>query len=85
MEIGHDFNFVNGAFDTKQGELVAVQKNKYKEVHLCFKANMNIPFAKIKLHSADRFESADKVMNDAYQLATEIARRFNEFPKEKKL
>lgn len=85
MEIGHKFDFVEGDFDTKKGKLIAVPHMKYNEVHLCFKANMNIPFAKIKLYSGDKFSTAEKVSEDAYKLAEEIARRFNEFPEEYKL
>ena len=84
MEIKHKFEFVQGNFDTKTGELIAVQKRKYGEVLLCVKSNMHIPVARIKLHSKDLGIDADAVLEDAYNLATEIARRWNEFPEENK-
>ena len=85
MKINHRIRFVEGGFDTVEGELKAVQHTKYREVHLCFKANnANIPIARIKLYSRDLFVETDAVMEDAYKLANEIVRRFNEFPKELK-
>ncbi|AFR36265.1 hypothetical protein B739_1674 [Riemerella anatipestifer RA-CH-1] len=45
---------------------------------------MNIPFATVKLHSEDTFGEAKLVADDAYNLAKEICRRFNEFPAELK-
>ncbi len=79
MEINHKIEFVDGPFDTDTGKLIAVQNPKYGSVTLCFKANMNIPFAKIKLHSNDLAVDADAVLDDAYNLAEEIARRWNEY------
>ena len=38
---------------------------------------MNIPFACIRLHTRDRAVDADAVLNDAYTLGQEIARRWN--------
>ncbi len=84
MKINQKFKFVNGNFDTKKGELIAVPSSKYNEVHLCFKGNMHVPFARIKLHSRDTFGDAQEVYKDAENLANEIARRFNEFPEERK-
>lgn len=77
MKIKHKFEFVEGNFDTQTGKLIAVCRDKYAEVELCFKENMNIPFAKIKLYSRDRFIDAKETMDDAYALATEIADRWN--------
>lgn len=85
MEIKQKFNFVEGNFDTIQGELVCVMKEKYTEVTLCFKENMYIPFAKIKLYSKDLYVDAKEVMDDAYKLGNEICRRWNEFEQSKKL
>lgn len=84
MEISHRIEYVEGDFDTLTGELVAVQNPKYGSVCLCFKENMNITFAEIKLHSKDLAIDADAVLDSAYSLANEIARRFNEFPKDLK-
>lgn len=79
MEINHKFEHVNGAFETETGKLVCVGKQKYGEVMLCFKANMNIPFATIKLYSKDLASHADATFEDAYKLGKEICRRWNEF------
>lgn len=84
MEISHKIQYVEGDFDTIAGELVAVKNPKYGSVCLCFRANMNISFAEIKLHSRDLAIDADAVIDSAYNLANEIARRFNDFPKELK-
>lgn len=84
MEISHKIEFVQGPFETKTGQLVAVMKRKYGDVHLCFEANMNITFAKIKLFSSDLAVDADATMESAYALGNEIARRFNEFPEDLK-
>lgn len=81
MEINHKFDFVEGSFDTETGKLVAVCQDKYADVSLCFKTNMNVPFAKIKLYSKDRFIDAKETMDDAYRLAKEIADRWNSHSK----
>lgn len=77
MKINQKIDFVEGAFDTETGELICVEKHKYGEVTLCFKENMNIPFARIKLHSKNSLGAAKAVMEDAYQLGEEICRRWN--------
>jgi len=79
MEINHKIEFVSGPFDTDTGELVCVKFPKYGRIELCFKASMNIPFARIQLHSRDRAIDADAVLEDAYRLGCEIARRWNGF------
>lgn len=81
MLINQKFDFVEGAFDTETGELVCVRKDKYAEVTLCFKENMFIPFARIKLHSEDTFGKAKETMDDAYKLGKEICERWNAFKK----
>ena len=81
MEINHKIQFVEGAFETDTDELICTGSRKYGEVNLCFKANMHVPFAKIKLHSRDRFIDADAVFNDAMKLGNEIAERWNAFKK----
>lgn len=80
MDIKHRIADVTGAFNTDTGRLVCVPLPKYCEVLLCFKAQMNIPFAKIKLHTEDRYFDASAVFSDATALGTEIAARWNEFP-----
>jgi hypothetical protein len=80
MEIHHRFEFVSGHFETDTGELIAVKNPKYGEVHLCFKDTWNIPFARIRLHSKDLFIDAKAVLDDAYNLAQEIAHRWNTHP-----
>lgn len=79
MEIDHKFDFVEGTFDTETGELICVRIDKYCEVKLCFKSNMHIPFAKIKLHSRDTYGDAKSVIDDAYNLGNEICKRWNAF------
>ena len=84
MDINHRIEFVDGAFDTINGKLVCVKSPKYGQVHLCFKEQMNIAFAKIVLHSNNRAVDADAVIDDAYNLGCEITRRWNEFEPENK-
>jgi len=78
MEINQNFDFVDGAFDTVDGELICVIKDKYNSVELCFKENMNIPFASIRLYSKETYQESKKVLDDAYNLGEEICRRWNE-------
>lgn len=78
MKIKSKFRFVEGDFDTKSGEIVCVKKHKYSSVDLCFKANMNIPFASIQLHSSDTLMDAQEVYEGACTLGDEIVRRWNE-------
>lgn len=80
MEINQKWDFVEGSFDTKDIKMVCVPHKKYGEVSLCLKSNMNITFAKIKLHSKDLAVDADAVFDDAVKFGEEIARRWNEFP-----
>lgn len=82
MEINHKIEFVEGPFDTETGKMVCVGKKKHGEVLLCFHGNMNIPFARIKLHSKDLAIDADAVFDDAYRLGEEIVSRWNHFAKE---
>lgn len=77
MEINHKFNFVEGAIDTETDKLICTTSNKYAETKLCFKASMNVPFAKIKLYSKDLFIDAKAVNEDAYKLGKEICKRWN--------
>ena len=85
MEITHKIEFVEGNFETKTGQLVAVMNRKYGHVAICVKANMHIPIAEVKLYSKNLAVDADAVVDSAYDLANEIARRFNEFPEADKL
>jgi len=77
MKIGHRFQGVSGDFDSSTGELICVQNKKYGSVNLCFRENMNVPFASIRLHSSDLAMDADAVFPDAARLGEEIARRWN--------
>jgi len=77
MEIEHKFDFVTGNFDTLDGELICVANEKYQTVNLCFKENMNITFAKIRLHTRDLYVDSKAVFASAKQLGDEIARRWN--------
>lgn len=82
MEIAPIFEFIEGGFDTKDTKMICVQNSKYGDVSLCVKGNKdkgwNIPIAKVKLHSRDLARDADEVFDDAVNLCTEIARRWNE-------
>ncbi len=78
MNINHKIEYVEGPFDTTKGKLVCVMHDKYADVSLCFKANMNIPFAKIKLFTKDLFVDAEATMEDAYKLGNEIVKRWND-------
>lgn len=78
MKINQKFDFVEGDFETDSDELICIKSEKYCEVELCFKGNMHIPFAKIKLHSKDLYADAKEVLNDAYELGKEICKRWNE-------
>lgn len=79
MKIKHKIDFVTGDFDTETGKLICVKSPKYGKVELCIKDGLNIPIARIKLHSRDRAVDAESVLDDAYELGKEIARRWNEF------
>lgn len=79
MEINHRFDAVDGSFNTDSSQLVCVPMPKYAEVLLCFAEGMNIPFAKIQLHSRDRYVDAKAVLSDATALGNEIAHRWNEY------
>ncbi|HGM8089624.1 TPA: hypothetical protein ACKP9S_006041 [Pseudomonas aeruginosa] len=69
-----------GDFDTETGYLVSVSSPKYSEVLLCLQDRANIPIARIKLHSADRYIDAKAVFEHAAALGQEIARRWNAGP-----
>ena len=77
MKIAHKIEYVDGDFDTLDGELVCSGSRKHGSVSLCFKANMHVEFASIKLFTRDRAVDADAVYDDAINLGTEIARRWN--------
>ena len=77
MKIDLLMDGVSGAFDTQSGRLVSVPNPKYAEVLLCFAEQMNIPFAKIKLHDRDRYVDAKAVFDDAAALGELIAERWN--------
>ncbi|WP_018676100.1 hypothetical protein [Riemerella columbina] len=81
MKINQRLKHVEGVFNTLEDQLIAVKLDKYKQVVICVKSNMNIPLMTVKLHSEDTFGEAQIVLDDAYNLAKEICRRFNEFPK----
>ena len=76
MKINHKLKFVEGAFDTEEG-MTCVSNAKYGSVALCFKSNMNIVFAEIKLFSSNLAVDADAVFTDARALGDEIVRRWN--------
>ena len=77
MLINHKFDFVEGALDTDSGELVCIKSKKHCEVLICVKGSMNVPIAKIKLHSRDSYVDAQAVFQDACNLGDEIVKRWN--------
>lgn len=77
MEINVKFDFVDGSFDTDTGKLECVKNTTHSTVKLCFKENMNIPFAKIKLYSSDLLRDANEVLDNAANLGNEITKRWN--------
>ena len=79
MEISPRLDGVDGTFNTDTGQLKCVPYPKYAEVLLCFAERANIPFARIKLHSEDRYQTALAVYPDAVQLGDEITKRLNEY------
>ena len=84
MNIKIKMQFVSAEFDTLKDNLVAVPYHKHGNVYLCLKGSMNIPIADIKLYDSGLFKDFDATYEDASALCKEIARRFNEFPKELK-
>lgn len=77
MKISQRFDGVTGDIDTETQEVVCVQSYKHKSVELAFKGNFNVPFAKIKLFSSDRYVDAEATFEGAGKLGEEIARRWN--------
>lgn len=78
-KINHKFNFVEGPFDMTDGKIISIKSEKYCQVDLCFRANMHVPFAKIKLYSRDLYVDAKAVLDDADRLGKEIERRWNDY------
>lgn len=77
MKIEHKFEFVEGSFEMTTGKIISVSNKKYGIVDLCFKESVNIPFARIKLHSKNLTVDADAVFDNAVRLGAEIVRRWN--------
>lgn len=80
MKIKQNFDIVTGTFDTDTDEIICIKDEKYCEVTLCFKSNLYIPFAKIKLYSGDTYSKAKLVIDDAANLGQEICKRWNSGP-----
>lgn len=80
MQINHRLAGVTGAFNADTGQLACVPMAKHGAVLLCFKERANIPFAKIKLHSEDRYFEAMAVLDGATALGNEIVARWNQGP-----
>ena len=78
-KIGMKFSFIEGVFDMNTNELICVSKDKYKDVHLCFKGNINVTFAEIKLSDTDKFVDKSATFEDTTKLGEEICRRFNNY------
>ena len=79
-EIEHRFNNVSGSVSIDELKIVSVSKPKYASVELCIKADCNIPFAKIKLYSRDRYIDAEYCFKSAVSLGKEIESRYNSQP-----
>lgn len=79
MQITPLFENVDGSFNMSTEKLECVPYRKYGEVLLCFKSGggSNLPFAKIKLHSRDRWVDAEATFEDATRLGNEIVKRWN--------
>lgn len=77
--INHRIEFVEGAINTEVDELVCVKSKKYCEVLICIKGSMNVPIAKIKLHSRDTYADAKAVFQDACNIGDEIVKRWNAY------
>jgi hypothetical protein len=78
MKIKFISNCVDGEIPLDELEIVCVPMEKYAEVQLCIKSNMNIPFAKIKLFDTDRWVDAEKSFEAATALGNKIAYEFND-------
>ncbi|KKM82685.1 hypothetical protein LCGC14_1317020 [marine sediment metagenome] len=76
MEIKHRFENVTGNINLDELEIISVASKKNATVSLCIKANMNIPFAKIKLYSRDKFVDAEACFESAEVIGKEIERRW---------
>ncbi len=76
MEIKHRFENVIGNINLDELEIISVASKKNATVSLCIKANMNIPFAKIKLYSRDKFVDAEACFESAEVIGKEIERRW---------
>lgn len=88
MEITPKFQYIKGSFDTKEVNLVLVPKQKHGEVLLCVKepgSGFNLPIGEITLYDSELYVDFEATLDDATKLGEEICRRFNEFPKDKKL
>jgi hypothetical protein len=68
---------VGGAFDLATGQLISIPKWKYASVDLCFRGDMHVPFATIKLYDSNLYCDARATFDDAVALGAEIARRWN--------
>ena len=77
MKIKPDIDCADGDFDTDTDELVCSGNKKHARVSLCFRSNMHVEFAAIKLYSADRFKAATAVYDDALVLGEELVKRWN--------
>ena len=76
-EVDMRFEYVEGTFNMNTDKLVCVSKDKYKDVHLCFKSNMNITFVEIELYDSERFIDKEATFESAVKLGEEIVRRWN--------
>lgn len=58
-------------------QLICVKKDKYCDVHLCYKDGFNIVFADISLHQTDRWLDKKDNYEKACELGDLIVERFN--------
>jgi len=58
-------------------ELTCVKKDKYCDVHLCYRDGMLISFADINLHQTDRWVDKEAMYETACKLGDEIVKSFN--------
>lgn len=85
MEIKHRFENVEGNITLDELEIISVSSKKNVKVDLCIKSNMNIPIARIKLYSRDRFVDAKVCFESAEAIGKEIERRWKLKDENKKL
>lgn len=86
MEITPKFQFVAGSFDTQKCKMVCVASESDGNVSLCVKSEngWNISIGQVVLFDSELYADFKATFPDAKALCEELARRWNEFPKDLK-